>query len=170
MKDIKSNFKSPQRRKNEENKTTNESTWNIFVATFSFGVLASLIFVIYFVISPFTSTNNSWKNPRVILNFILLLAKFTWKHLCWSHFLTTLQVSRHEISLKRDSGTGEFHCEFSAIFQKISFTEHLWMTAPADSSVPTKVLSIDHSLFVFSFIFFLLLLIIAIVGVCSESV
>ena len=30
MKNIKSNFKSPQRRKNEENKVTNESTWNIF--------------------------------------------------------------------------------------------------------------------------------------------
>ena len=28
------------------------------------------------------------------------------------------------------------------------------MTLPADSSVPTKVLSIDHTLFVFSFIFF----------------
>ena len=57
MKNIKSNFKSPQRRKIEENKTTNESTWNIFVARFSFGVLASLIFVIYFVISSFTKTN-----------------------------------------------------------------------------------------------------------------
>ena len=30
MKNIKSNFKSPQRRKNEENKVTNESTRNIF--------------------------------------------------------------------------------------------------------------------------------------------
>ena len=39
----KSNFKSPQRRKNEENKTTYEWTWNIFIARFSFGVLASLI-------------------------------------------------------------------------------------------------------------------------------
>ena len=39
MKNIKSNFKSPQRRKIEENKTTNESTLNIFVARFSFGVL-----------------------------------------------------------------------------------------------------------------------------------
>ena len=27
------------------------------------------------------------------------------------------------------------------------------MTVPADSSVPTKVLSIDHTLFIFSFIF-----------------
>ena len=30
MKNIISNFKSPHRRKNEENKVTNESTWNIF--------------------------------------------------------------------------------------------------------------------------------------------
>ena len=73
MKNIKSNFKSPQRRKIEENKTTNESTWNIFVARFSFGVLASLIFVIYFVISSFTKTNNLSKHSGVILNFILFL-------------------------------------------------------------------------------------------------
>ena len=31
------------------------------------------------------------------------------------------------------------------------------MTATADSSVPTKVLSIDHTLFAFSFIFFLII-------------
>ena len=31
------------------------------------------------------------------------------------------------------------------------------MTLPADSSVPTKVLSIDHSLFIFSIIFLHLL-------------
>ena len=30
-----------------------------------------------------------------------------WKHLCWSHFLTTLQISRPE-TFKRDSGTGIF--------------------------------------------------------------
>ena len=55
MKNIKSNFKSPQRRKIEENKTTNESTWNIFVARFSFCVLVSLTPVIYFIISSLTS-------------------------------------------------------------------------------------------------------------------
>ena len=43
---MKSIFKSPQRRKNEENKITNESTSNIFVARISFGMIASLIFVI----------------------------------------------------------------------------------------------------------------------------
>ena len=52
MKNIKSNFKSPQRRKSEGNKTTNESRYS-FVARYSFGVLASLIFVIHFVISLF---------------------------------------------------------------------------------------------------------------------
>ena len=43
MKNIKSNFKSPQRRKNEENKVTNESTWNIF-ALQQDSVLVSLHF------------------------------------------------------------------------------------------------------------------------------
>ena len=86
-------------------------------------------------------------------------AKFTWKNLCWSHFLTTLQISRSETLLKRDSGTGIFlwiFCNFS----KNLFTEHLWMTAPADSSVLTKPLFIDDTLFFFPS-FFLLLLIIA---------
>ena len=70
MKNIKSNLKSPQRRKM---RTTNESTRNIFVARFSFGVLASLIFVIYFPKLTFTSTTNSLKHSWVILIFILLL-------------------------------------------------------------------------------------------------
>ena len=42
------------------------------------------------------------------------------------------------------------------------------MTAPADSSVSTKVLSTDH--FFVYFIYFLLLLTIAIMDVCSERV
>ena len=41
------------------------------------------------------------------------------------------------------------------------------MTVPADFSIPTKVLFIDHT-FVFSFIISLLLMIIEIMGVCSE--
>ena len=41
------------------------------------------------------------------------------------------------------------------------------MTAPADSSVRTNALSIDHTFFGFPFIFFFLLLIIAIMGVCK---
>ena len=69
----KSNYKSPQRRKNEENETTNESTQKIFVGRFSFGVLASVIFVIYFVISSFTSTSNLSKHSGVILNFVPFL-------------------------------------------------------------------------------------------------
>ena len=44
------------------------------------------------------------------------------------------------------------------------------MAAPVDFSVLTKVLSIDHTCFDFSFIFSLLLLIIAIMGVCSERI
>ena len=54
MKNIKSNFKSPQRRKNEENKAANESKWNIFVARFSFRVPATFIFVTNFLIWLFT--------------------------------------------------------------------------------------------------------------------
>ena len=44
------------------------------------------------------------------------------------------------------------------------------MSAIANSSIPTKVLSIDYSFFVFFFIFFFLLSIIAIVGVFQERV
>ena len=44
------------------------------------------------------------------------------------------------------------------------------MTTPAESSVPTKVLSIGHTSFVFSIIFFLFSLMIAITRVCSEGV
>ena len=44
-----------------------------------------------------------------------------------------------------------FSCEFWANVQKTFFTEIVWMTAPADSSVPTKVfLSIDQTTFIFS--------------------
>ena len=69
MKNIKSNFKSPQRRKNEESKTTNESISNIFVAKFSFGVLASLIFATYFVILSFTSPNNIQVLSSILYSF-----------------------------------------------------------------------------------------------------
>ena len=41
--------------------------WNIFAVSFSFGVLAYRIVVIYFVTSSFTSTNNSLKNSGIIL-------------------------------------------------------------------------------------------------------
>ena len=81
MKNIKSNFKSPQRRKNEENKTTNESTWNIFVVRFSFGVLASLIFVIFFC--NMVVRNNLSEHSEVIFNFI--------------HFTSSKQYSKRRI-------------------------------------------------------------------------
>ena len=47
---------------------------------------------------------SGWSQIGVFKNF----AKLTWKHLCWSYFLTMLQVSRPETSLKRDSGIGIF--------------------------------------------------------------
>ena len=43
---------------------------------------------------------------------------------------------------------------FPQIFKKTLSTEHPQVTAPADSSVPTKVLSIDHTLFIFFPLFF----------------
>ena len=48
-----------------------------------------------------------------------------------------------------------FHVNFTHFFPKTLFTEQLWMTASADSSTPTKVLShfYDHTfLHVFPFI------------------
>ena len=53
-------------------------------------------------------------------------------------------------------------------FKKALFTEHLPMNVPADSSILTKVLSADHSFFVFPSFFFFLFVTIAMMGVCSE--
>ena len=49
---------------------------------------------------------------------------------------------------------------FQTFFPKTLYTEDFWMTASADYSVPTKVLShfYDHTFFVFFFMLFLLLL------------
>ena len=85
-----------------------------------------------------------FKKINVLKNF----AKFTEKHLCLSHFLMKLQVSYPETALKRDPII-YIYLRIWANFQKNLFTEHLRMTAPADSSVPTKILSIDHTFFVF---------------------
>ena len=80
----------------------------------------------------------------VLKNF----SKFTRKNLYWSCFLIKLQVSRPETSAQ------VFSCEFCTVFQKTIFMEHLWMTASADSSIPTKVLSADHPFSFFLHIFF----------------
>ena len=69
----------------------------------------------------------------VLKNF----AKFTGNHLCWNHFLIKLQVSRPEITLKWDSSTGIF-LWILRNFSKNSI-EYFRITAPADSSVPSKV-------------------------------
>ena len=42
------------------------------------------------------------------------------------------------------------------------------MTVPADSTIPTKLLSIDYTCFIFPYNFFFLLLIIAIMRAFSE--
>ena len=46
-----------------------------------------------------------------------------------------------------------FPVSFLQFFKKPYLQNTGWLTAPADSSVPTNVLSIDHILFIFSFIF-----------------
>ena len=96
------------------------------------------------------------------------LAKFMWEHLCWSHLLTNLQISRPETSLKRDSGTHIFLRIFC------NFSKKLIYRTPLDDCSCWFLLS--HQSFVhwlhfvrFFLHFFLLLLIIAITGVYSES-
>ena len=76
-----------------------------------------------------------------------------WKHLCWSHFLTMLQLSKPETSLKKDSSTGIFLWIFSN-FSKNLLYKTSQMTALADSSITTKVLSTYHTLLVFFITFF----------------
>ena len=92
-------------------------------------------------------------------------AEFTEKPLRWSHFLINLQVRRPDTSLKKDSSTGVS----LGILRNFSKKPYLQNTSGWHSSFPTKVLSIDRT-FRFSINFFLLLLIIAIMGVCSERV
>ena len=55
-------------------------------------------------------------------------------------------------------------------FSKSLFTEHLQLILLADSSVPTKVLFIEHSFFLLPLFFFFFFLVIAIMGICSERV
>ena len=81
----------------------------------------------------------------VVKNFL----KFTGKHLCWSDFVTKSQ---------KETPAQVFSCEFWEIFLKTLFTEHLQITAPADCSIPTKVLSIDHTFLIFP-LFFLFIII-----------
>ena len=130
-----------KKKKKEENKTINETIWNIFVARFSFGVHTSLVYIIYFAILLFTSTNNLLKHSGLILNYILFsFSKWhserrihTWyltdskaavlkyvffKTLQNSHenIIGRLQIRSPETSLKIDFGTGIFlwiFCNFS---------------------------------------------------------
>ena len=55
----------------------------------------------------------------------------------------------HEKLLKRLQHR-YFPVHFAQFNKKTIFTEHLRMTIPADSSVPTKVLFIDHTFSFFS--------------------
>ena len=79
-----------------------------------------------------------------------------------------LQISRSETSLKRDYPAQVFHCEFFTIFQKTLFTEHLWMTAPADPPFQPNFYSLMALCSFFLHFFLDFLLIFAIMGVYSE--
>ena len=84
------------------------------------------------VLHKYKKLVKTWRGISVLKNFL--------KHLCWGHFLTKLQVSRSE------------HRYFKWTLQNFSKSliyRTSWMTAPVDSSVAAKVLSIDHILFVF---------------------
>ena len=61
-------------------------------------------------------------------------------------------------SIKKRLTHRYFPVNLTHFFSKTLFTEHFWMTASADSSVPTKVLShfYGHTFFIFSFMFFLI--------------
>ena len=61
-------------------------------------------------------------------------------------------------SIKKRLKHRYFPVNLTNFLSKTLFTEHFWMTASADFSVPTKVLShfYDHTFFVFSFMFFLI--------------
>ena len=52
-------------------------------------------------------------------------AKFMGKHLCWSHFLTTLQISMPETSLKNNSGTGIFQWIFRSFSKNLIYKTSL---------------------------------------------
>ena len=96
-------------------------------------------------------------------------AKFTGKHLCCSHFVTKLQVSRLETLLRRYCSTG--------IFQWIlcNFSKNLIYRTPPDNC-PCWFLHFNQVFIYWShfahfpFIFYLLLLIIAIMRVSREGI
>ena len=163
-------------------------------------MLASVIFAIYFISSFTSTNNLSKQGYLQIIFILFLFwtefikvnlhlipnwfrsnhlqisykvgvlknfPKFVGKHICWSHFLIKLQVWRRETSLKRDSNRD--------IFLEIShnFSKNLIYRTPLDDLL--LLIHLTHPRFyplitLFSFIFLLLLLIIAIMGVFSKRV
>ena len=85
-------------------------------------------------------------------------AKFTGK----THFLESLSDKVAGFNAwnfnKKIPQHRYFPVNFAKIFQKALFTEHLRMTATADSFFPTKVLSIDHTFVCFFLNFFLFII------------
>ena len=94
--------------------------------------------------------------------------KFTGKHLSWSYFLTKLQFSRPETLLKRDSSTGIFLAILSNFSKHLIYRPPGWLLMLIPLCLPRFYSLITLCLFFFHF--FSLLLIIAVMGICSESV
>ena len=69
------------------------------------------------------------------IGFLINLAIFTEKHLCWSLFLIKSQAFRPATLLKRDS-TQVFSCEYSENSKNTFFKEHLrWLLLTKKNSV-----------------------------------
>ena len=116
--------------------------------------LSYLSFVLQYRPSQVQITRRNIQYPQVIFILFLLLQ---------THFKRENIGSRSQIFYKilykvarlkawkfiKKRLQQVFSYIFRAIFQKTLFTEHLQITAPTDSSVPTKVLSTDHILLVF---------------------
>ena len=73
-------------------------------------------------------------------------------------------LKRHQ----KETPAQVFSSEFCEMFQKTLFAEHLWMTASAYFSVPTKVLPIDQFFCFFLHFFFSYIIDNCSYVVCSE--
>ena len=70
------------------------------------------------------------------------MAILTGKQLCWSLYLVKLKAFRTATSLKRDSKTGVFFCEYCETFKNTYFEKHLQMAA-SDTHFMNTILFIN---------------------------
>ena len=116
--------------------------------------LSYLPFVLQYRPSQVQITRRNIQYPQIIFILFLLLQTDFKRENIGSHSQIFYKISYKVARLKawkfiKKRLQQVFSYKFRAIFQKALFTEHLQITAPTDSSVPTKVLSTDHILFVF---------------------